>query len=373
MKNSSQNPYPRILVNQPYGIGDTLFMLPFLKALKEQNQSPKIDIILGSRSKQLLESSPYIDEIFVIDKDLWKKEGKIKTFFSKMSLLKEFKKRKYALFVDVSMQPEYAFWARFFLRIPTSIGFDYKRRNKFLNQSLNIPLEGFSEKHVVEYYNDLAKILGIPIIDKRPELTVPEEILNKARALLDHQKSRETNFIVISPGGGETWGRDANFKHWPIAYFLQLTKRLKDKLRFEEVVVLGIDNERHLGDYLKNNLELKVLNLCGKTGLMEAAAIIKLSSLFLGNDGGLVHLAATQHVPIIALYGPTDPNLYGAYPDKSSIAKLSKNLVCQPCYKKFRYNKECKDRACLKDLLPQEVFDELDRRSFFNNFVLKTP
>ncbi len=354
----------RVLVTQPYGIGDALFMLPLLKALKQQKKASRIDCILGSRTSQILQNFPYVDDIFVIDKDKWRRQGKFKTLIEKMGLLVTLKKRHYDVLIDLSMQPEYSFWAKFLANIPLRTGFDYRNRNRFLNYPLHLPLVGFSKKHVIEYFCDLARLMGLEITDKKPELKISAEQLEKTKKLLN-SNGRSKKYAVVSPGGGVTWGQDAYFKHWPIEYFGQMLKLLKNELKLEEVVVLGIEKEKPLGEYLTANLDLKVTNLCGKTDLIEAAAIIKMAALFLGNDGGLVHLAATQDTPIIALYGPADLRVYGAYPDNENIAKVSKNLHCQPCYEKFRYNRECRSLACLKDLSPQEVFEDLKKRDFF--------
>lgn len=356
-----------ILVIQPYGIGDALFMLPLLKALKQQKNAERIDLILGSRTSQIVKNSGYCDEIFVIDKDRWRAQGKMKTLLEKLRLFLKLRNKKYTVFIDLSMQPEYAFWAKFLLRIPLRTGFNYKKKNRFLNQPLNLPSEGFVDKHVIEYFCDLGRILGIEILDKKPELRISEDLLQKTKNRLASMGVRPGQYIVISPGGGVTWGNDAYFKQWPIDYFRQLADLINTRLNIKWVVVLGSKKENQLGEYLKNNMCVGVANLCGETDLMEAAAMIKMSSLFLGNDGGLVHLAVTQGTPIIALYGPADQNVYGAYPDKENIAKLSKNLPCQPCYKSFRYKKDCKSLSCLKDLTPQEVFSTLEKSNFLKN------
>ncbi len=361
----------RILIVQPYGIGDTIFMLPLLKAFRLQRNVEYIDCILGPRTTQLLGNIAYLDKIFVIDKDRWQKQGKLATLFDKIKILAALKKRKYTTLLDFSMQPEYSFWGMFYLAIPVRAGFNYRRRNSFLTHPLHLPQEGFVDKHVIEYFSDLGRLLGVSLSDKNPEIPITSGQLAAANKLLSNVGQRNNRYIVVSPGGGVTWGSDALFKHWPVEYFAELIKMIHSKISFDEIVVLGLKSEELLGEYLKKNLNIKVLNLCGKTNLLEAAALMKTSLLFLGNDGGLVHLASSQNIPIIAFYGPADWRVYGAYPDRAGVVKLSKGLECQPCYRNFRYNRNCSTLACLKNFTPQEAFDKLMRINYLNNLPQK--
>ena len=83
----------RILVIQPYGIGDTLFMLPLLKALKLKKKPGSIDCIMGPRTSHLLQNLSYVDDVFVVDKDKWRCQSKISTLSDKIKLLSVLKKK----------------------------------------------------------------------------------------------------------------------------------------------------------------------------------------------------------------------------------------------------------------------------------------
>lgn len=349
----------RILVIQPYGIGDTLFMLPFLKALKDQMAVERIDCIIGPRTKPIMENCPAINDIFVVDKDKWKAQSKWTVFLEKCCILNILRRRHYTLFADFSMQPEYSFWAKFYLRIPVRAGFNYKNRNKFLTHPLSLPIEGFKDRHVIEYYADLAKMFGLRIEDKRPSFNIPVEASERVRQRLSEKGYQGGRILVLAPGGGETWGRDARRKQWPVDSFRELAEMVKGPYDISFVVVVGSQKERDLGEYLKMGLSIPSVDLCGETSLIESAAAIKMSSLFIGNDGGLSHIAFAQRIPSVALYGPADPNVYGPLPEHKDTLGLSKKLSCQPCYVGFRYRKDCSRLSCLLDLSPQEVFSRL--------------
>jgi len=352
----------RVLVTQPYGLGDAVFMLPFLKALRGDKKVERIDAILGHRTREILENSGLVDDIFVIDKDVWKAQGRWYALRDKWRLFLALRHRRYTIFVDLSMQPEYGFWAKYLLGIPVRAGFNYKRRNRFLNRPLHLPVEGFQGKHMIEFFAELASLLDCRLLDPKPRLSVSDALAASVATQLLKTHGISGRYAVVSPGGGVTWGRDARYKHWPVAHFAELLRRLRERGCFDGVVILGAGHEKEIGESLERSLGGPVANLCGKTGIMQAVAVCKGAQVFIGNDGGLVHLAATQDIPIVAFYGPADPLVYGPYPRQKNFLEVSKRLACQPCYKGFRYNKACDRIACLNDLTPQDVLGEMTRR-----------
>ncbi len=359
----------RVLVVQPFGIGDLLFITPILRALRLIPTVEKVDILLGSRTEEVMKQNPHIDEWFVIDKDLMRREGKLKSFKKMAALGKQLKANQYDLLLDYSMTAEYGFWSKFFLGIPRRAAYNYKNRSRFHNIRLALP-EGFKNKHGVDYACELAEKAGVRVEDRFMEMYLDPHEEESAQALLDGKFS--SGFLVVSPGGGESWGKDAHFKRWPVSYFADLIHRLTQETGEKGVVILGSAQEKTLGDELKQRLKLPSLNLAGQATLAQSAALIKKASLFIGNDGGLVHAARVLRTPLIAFYGPVDPVVYGPYPaSQEAVAIYKKDLPCRPCYQNFRYNSACEKRECLQELSPDEVWAYLKSHGFFQKLPSK--
>lgn len=352
------------IIVQPYGIGDLLFSFPLLQALKTVAGVSRLDILVGSRTSQIARLSPHVDGIFVIDKDRWKKMRKWDVLRQKLSLLGNFKKVGYDIFIDFSMQPEYAFWAKFFARVPVRAGFEYKKHNPFLNFSLQLPKEGFAGKSVACFVAELALKLGLDIRDKRTELHVPEEKETSALALLKDSGWKGGQYTVVAPGGGATWGKEAGFKQWPAAFFCEFLRLMEERRETGEIVLLGTSEERKLGEFF-GGLSHQALDLCGSTDLTAAAAIIKHARLFIGNDGGLAHLAAALNTPVVAFFGPVDSMVYGPVPSGGPVLNIFKELDCRPCYRGFRYRQDCREKSCLTSLTPREAMEKLENSGFF--------
>lgn len=355
-----------VLVVQPYGIGDALFMTPFLRALRTVPTVERVDLLLGSRTEPIFRTNPHVDEIFSVDKGKWHAEGKGKFFKDAFSLWRRLRSR-YDLLIDFSLQREYGFYAEFFLGIPRRIGFNFKNRGIFLTQSLPLP-GGFEGAHGVDFYCEPGKFLGLEIEDRFLEFYLSGEDSDEAEKILKEKSvSASSRFVAVAPGGGESWGKDAILKRWPVVHFVEMLSLVKERVDFEGVLVLGSREERALGEEIQRNSPLPVINLCGELSLGGVAALLEKALVFLANDGGLVHLARAVDTPLIAFYGPADPRVYGPYPAVPHVVPVVRqNLPCRPCYSRFRYNSACPDRECLSALSPREVLEFLDAGNFWS-------
>jgi heptosyltransferase-2 len=94
------------------------------------------------------------------------------------------------------------------------------------------------------------------------------------------------------------------------------------------------------------------INLTGKTTLSEAVDLLSLTDGVVSNDSGLMHIAAALNRNLVALYGSSDPAFTPPLSAKATI--LSLRLSCSPCFQRHCPFNHLK---CLRDLLPEQVFD----------------
>lgn len=349
--------FKRVLLVQPFGIGDALFITPVIRALKQAGVE-KIGLLIGSRTAEVFQRHPQVDEIYVVDKDLLKQ----KTLWGKLAfyagLFKRLRAARYEAYFDFSNTREYAAWIFFFVGVAYRAGFNYKNRGCYFTRKIEIP-NGYSEKHVAEYYADLPRAAGIPVPDLQMDFYLKPEDEQQAEERLQ-ALGVTGKFAVVAPGGGESWGKEAYFKQWSPRFFAQTANAMGEPISYEPVLILGSDKEKVLGEEFAKEYAGKSINLCGQTGLIESAALLKRAALLLANDGGLVHMARALRVPVVALYGPVDEKIYGPYPAGENYLAVGRgNLECRPCYQKFRFNSACEHRACLTELFPKEVFQEI--------------
>jgi len=353
----------RFLIINPFGIGDVLFTTPLVKRIRSRFKDSFIGFICNSRVAPVLSANKNLDEIIVFDKgdykELWHK-SKRQAVAQFLHILKKIKSRHFDIVIDLSLNHQYAFFLAL-LGVPVRIGYNFKNRGRFMTHKTDI--SGYHDKHIVEYYLDLLDFLYVetpqwgvstPHVDSNLEIFIPEQDLKWADSFLkDSGIQPQQRIAAVVPGGGASWGKSAIYKHWPPENFAHVADALMDKYAVK-VILLGSSDDSGVCNAVSGSMRNKAVSACGKTGLLQFAALLKRCSLVICNDGGPLHMAAAVDVKTVSLFGPVDENVYGPYPPGSNHIVLKENIDCRPCYKGFRF-KQCQDRFCLMNIRPEDV------------------
>jgi len=347
----------RVLVVNPFGIGDVLFTLVMVESLRRAMPELEIGFICNERTEAIVRLDPSIDRTFVFNRDLfrrlWRKgplffAGKLRRL---LGTVREF---GYDTLIDVSLGREYAFFG-WWLGIRDRIGFDYRGRGTFLTR--RVPFRGYADRPVAEAQLDLAAALGLPAQRgaARLPLRIPEEDTAEVKRILRKAGfvPGEDLFLAVAPGGGRSWGANAVYKQWDPGRFAEAAGRFAAARRRVKVLLLGDRAERELLDRTAAALPgVPSLVLAGHP-IARAAAFLRASAALLCNDGGLLHLANALGVPTVSVFGPVDERVYGPYGTDTRHAVVTEPVPCRPCYRDFRFPPCAHERRCL-DLLPAE-------------------
>ncbi len=345
----------KILITNPFGIGDVLFTTPIISNIKRQLNDAKIGYLCNRRVAALLEGDPRIYKLFVYEKDefrgLWQ-QSKCKCVKEIRHLFSDIKSEKFDYVLDFSLAGEFAFFL-WLSGIKKRIGYDYKKRAKFLNKK--IPLGGFKNRHVIEYYLDLLRFLDVKPVDKNIKIFMSE---NEKRKAADFLKSNAINpgdkTVAVIPGGGASWGKDSYRKHYPADRFAAVCDKLI-KEQGAKIIVSGSLKEKKLVDKVVGNMKEKPSLVTAALPLKEFMAVLSQCRLLFCNDGGPLHIAAGLGIRTVSIFGPVDEKIYGPYPPNKKHRVITVDIECRPCYKNFKVP-GCKNRRCLQDLQPEEVF-----------------
>jgi ADP-heptose:LPS heptosyltransferase len=313
-------------------IGDLLFSLPLLKALREHFPDALIHSVVKPHLKGLLIDSPYVDSILPRERGL-KAKGR---------LLRTIRKNRYDLLISLARSEECLVLTAL-SKAKVKAGFSHFPWDLCLDTKETI--EGHNSWH------NNAKLL------KRLNVKVSK---NDYVGLLkiDTDKinvSLPEKFVVISPGASSR----RLTKTWEQEKFAELIILLKEKHDLTPVLIGGKDNEEHNSRIIENlNADKRwgdspILNLTGDT-LRTISAVIKDACLFVGIDSGFMHLASSLDIPVVGLFGPTDP-LYVGPQNKQSIVVRAEEMECVPCYLKA-----CEHRNCMRELKVSDALNACD-------------
>lgn len=128
-------------------------------------------------------------------------------------------------------------------------------------------------------------------------------------------------------------GPTANWpgKQWPAERFAELIRRLRSPqgiLPDAPVLVLGAEAEREMAaPVLQSVPPDECVDLIGKTNLLEAYACLEAASLYIGNDSGLMHLAAAAGIPTLGLFGPSLEELYAPWGDRTATVRGTQSYI----------------------------------------------
>lgn len=351
----------KILIINPFGIGDCLFTTPVIRAIKDAYPDILIAYWCNARVKEIFQNNHNIYKIFSLSRGDLKKiyrKGWLEGIKSLFGLFCSIKKEKFDIVLDFSLDHWYSFYAKI-LGIKKRIGFNYKRRGRFLTEKIDI--KGYSQKHIVGYYMLLLKIIGIRPQAGHLELFVPDADKIRAKnCLKEFGLAQDDLLIAIAPGAGASWGQDAAFKHWPLLNFSKLIEKIVIELN-AKVILLGDTSERPIADAIKGLTKCNFIDLVGKTDLLQLIALISNCRLLITNDGGPMHIAVALGVKSVSIFGPVDDLVYGPYPETDRHIVIKNNIQCRPCYRGFRLP-VCKiNRECLTSITVDEVFSATRR------------
>lgn len=331
----------RILIRSTNWVGDAILTTPAIRAIRGNFPHSEITILAKPWVVPVFEENPHVDRIMIYDAN-----NRHKGWRGKIRLIKDIKKRKFDVAILFQNAIEAAIVA-FFSRIPIRIGYDTDRRGLFLTHSVSVTRNAkFKDIHETDYYLGILTPFGLTHDGTGLTLKISESNHRSADKLLTGYGIGESDQIVgINPGA--TYG---SAKRWFPERYAALADKIQERYG-AHILIFGAPGEKEIGQKVTQLIKKSAINLCGRTTLGEAIALISRCNLFITNDSGLMHVAAALDTPLVAIFGPTNPKTTGPIGTKSKIVRI--HVPCSPCLQP-----ECpKDHGCMKEISVDMVFD----------------
>ena len=252
----------------------------------------------------------------------------------------------------------------FILGAPVRLGHRYIKDDLIsLNFLKNRTIKERFDRHVVLQNLDLLKLLGVKssnIVEYPLQYFLEPQEIEKVSKMSAFREGASP-IIGIHPGTSKLKGHIN--RRWPPENFAEFINLAHRQFPKSVVLVFGGDED---ADAKKRIFELvddkKRIFLMETPTIRDAAALIHKCDVFVSNDSGLMHLAASVKVPVVAIFGPTNPRWVFPWKVKHKIVSL--NLPCSPCFYYSPRPLKCKaglDFKCLKDLPPQLVMNAVKK------------
>ncbi|MBT3414478.1 MAG: glycosyltransferase family 9 protein [Nitrospina sp.] len=149
-------------------------------------------------------------------------------------------------------------------------------------------------------------------------------------------------------------------RKWSLDNFVELAKRLLENSEITVVLTGSPEEQEACADLALKIDPDRVINFAGKTTFKELITLYSLSDLLVTNDSGPVHFASTTNLPVIALFGPETPRIFGPMSPHAKVISLG--LACSPCISVFNQKKSsCTDNQCMKQITVEMVIQETQK------------
>lgn len=338
-------------------LGDAVLTLPLLQSLRKARPDARIDYYVRGGLSGLFAASPALDNVYEF------KKGGARSMARLRALRAEVGARGYDLWLSPHPSLRSA-WLAGASGAELRVGYSRPLYNRlFYNRIVE---RHFPELHEIDRVLELLKPLGLTELSRWPELVLPPETRERAAEFFaDVRGAGRSAAPVLGLHPGSVWAT----KRWPAAYFARIAAQALE--RGAQVLVFGGPGEEDaaaqvllgISELVDRAAQAGVRNLAGKLSLPDLAACIANLSCYVGNDSGPTHLAWCQRVPTVALFGATVPGLGFAPLGDAAVLEV-RGLACRPCG--LHGPKVCPEKhfRCMRELLPDLVWPEVEKRLF---------
>ncbi len=336
----------RILIFRSGALGDVLMTTPLIRSIRKKYPKSHITYLTGNWSKNAVKNNRNIDELITFDDSIIIK----KKVWQLLKLISNIRKKKF----DTAFILDKSRWFGLLVKfagVKERIGFD--RTGEGRHNTKNTIFEG--EKHEIDYYMDIAKLIDADTKDKSLDFLIPGEDKKFADEFIKKIKDIKSSIIGIAPGGAKNPGQELAIKRWPIEYYAELADELGKNAT---ILIFGGKDDNKIAEKMINLMKAKPVDLTGKLTLEKSVALMKKCKLMITHDSGPMHLAIAADIPTISIFGPTDPKRFGYISKKDKIV-TPKNLKCCPCYDIYGSYKKCEDNQCMESIKVNDVLDKI--------------
>jgi len=336
-----------ILLIRLDGIGDFIYTIPSLKAVREFFPNSRIILLSSSVLKDLLFTCPYIDDFVIYDylesgfpRKLSREEKKgIK------NILKPYN-------IDLAIDFRFDGITTIFTYLSGTkyrVGYYHFRTAYMLTHRVYLKDKN---RHLIDLYSEVPESIGIKVKDRKLELWENETDRENIEKFLNDIGVRKEDLIVgLHPGAS------LKQKQWDAERFAEVGNYLIEKYK-AKVFITGSKNEEELVKKVNNLMRNKGIEIAGEFNLSQIVSLLKKYKLLITNETGISRIGLGVNVPVIEIQTGNAPREWTRQKDNPNYFVLRKDVECAPCGIKLL---GCQNRKCINEIKVEEVIEIVRR------------
>lgn len=315
-----------ILVVKPCCLGDVLLTTPLVAALRTNYPTAQITYAVRPWARPMVASSPHIDAVLTLP-ETW-------TLGALVAVVRELRRRSFDLVCVPDRSPTLTllmWWAG----IPQRVGLDSAGRGFAYTHPVAVTS---IVQHEADVYNQLALAMGLPVPPHRLFFFPPPVAQQALSNMLAVPHDPDRRLVVVHPGGGQNPGMTLHRKRWlPERWAAVINALVQDAAA--HVLLIGGPGDEAVVEAVAAGVLTSVGMHVMRWDWNVLGALLQQCDLFLGHDTGMMHLATAVGTPTVAVFGPSDPQIYGPYGQHA--AYVWRPTPSSPCFYEGVAQPEC--------------------------------
>lgn len=329
----------RYLIVGPSWVGDMVMAQSLFITLKKQHPDCLIDVIAPAWSLPILERMPQVEKGIALAIG----HGEF-SLLTRIKIGLSLREQGYTHGIVLPRSWKSAL-VPFFAGAKVRTGYRGEMRYGLLND-----IRQLDKKVLTQTVQRYVAHACAADLNQPPEIPFPRlEVDSVNRERLIEELKLDLGRPVIAMMPGAEYGPA---KQWPARYYKELASLLISN--GYQIWIIGSYKEKSLAENVIEGLRQYVVNLCGKTELVDAVDLLSCVEQVVTNDSGLMHVAAAVGIKLNVIYGSSTPAYTPPLTSGKKMNILYKALPCSPCFKR-----ECPlgNTDCLTGISAKEVYD----------------
>ena len=306
--------FKNILIIKPSSLGDIVLALPALSGLRRSFPDAKISWLIRPDFAPLLENHPHLDEIIVFDRRyLGKGWYNPRAMASLLVLIRRLRHSSFDAVFDLQGLFRTASLCRL-TGCKKRFGMATAREFAHIFYTHKVSQDKDCI-HLVDYYLKIIKAAGASEVDVQFILPQMDTAAGSVGRLLAGHGIRSDSYAVLIPGSAHS------DKCWPIERFAALVDKISSRFGLS-IITTGSAAENSIVEKLQKRSNVPVVNLAGQTSLTELVALLRAARLVVSNDTGPGHIAAALGVPLVLIFGRSNPARVAPFRRSQCVAAI---------------------------------------------------